>query len=87
MRLTVTPASDTDSDRPDAIAFEWMDLAGEEDSFLFVAEGASKEDIDNFEMTVYSCMWERANNKDSKDVKAADIMKYRCVRTHLSSAA
>lgn len=40
MNFTVGPASETDSDKPGAAAFTWLDLAGEEeDSFLFVADG------------------------------------------------
>ncbi|CAD6578150.1 MAG: hypothetical protein CYPHOPRED_000460 [Cyphobasidiales sp. Tagirdzhanova-0007] len=68
MNFTVAPASEIDSDRSGAVAFTWLDLAGEdEDSYLFVVEGVVKEEIVTFEQIMYRCMWERENNRDFKD--------------------
>lgn len=74
----VQPASESDSDKPGATAFTWLDLAGEEeDSFLFVIEGVSREDIEDFETTMYRCMWEREHMKDSKDINQAELEVYK----------
>ena len=77
IRFAVQPASDTDSDRSDAMAFTWLDMGGEEDSYLFVIEGVSKEDIVKFEMIAYRCMWERDNNRDAKDATNEELLAYR----------
>ena len=80
MNFTVGPASETDSDKAGAVAFSWLDLAGEdEDSFLFVAETDNAK-IEAFEQIMYRCMWERENNRDSKDVKELDLEEYKYVQ-------
>lgn len=78
MDFKIQPASEADSDKPGAMALTWLDLAGEEeDSFLFVAEGASKNEIKNLEFIIYRCMWERQHNADGKDVKDDELLQYR----------
>ena len=84
MDFKIQPANETDSEKPGAMALTWLDLAGgEEDSFLFVVEGAAKGEISAFELIMYRCMWEREHNADAKDVKDAELLTYRYVSTGL----
>lgn len=77
MQFRVTPASEADSDKQGAVAFTWLDLAGEEeDSYLLVVEDQPNEKIAEFELTMYRCMWERDNNRDAKDAKKEELMAY-----------
>lgn len=78
MRFTVQPASETDSDKPNALALTWLDLAGEEeDSFLIVVENATAEHVAQFELIMYRCMWEREHNADAKNVGVEELMTYK----------
>jgi hypothetical protein len=80
MDFKIQPASESDSNEPGAMALTWLDLAGEEeDSFLFVIEGAAKGKISAFELIMYRCMWERQHNAEAKDVKDEELLAYRCV--------
>lgn len=78
MDFKISPASETDSSEPGAVAITHRDLAGGgEDSFLFVVEGAAKDQVKAFELIMYRCMWERKHTADSKDVKDNELLQYR----------
>lgn len=77
MQFTIQPASAADSDSPDAIAYTYVDSVSEEDSYMLVVEDATKEEREEFEMTIYRCMWEVDNMADAKNVSRAELLQYR----------
>lgn len=87
MQFRITPASETDSDKPGAVALAWLDLAGDEDdSYLLVVEDQPTEKVAEFELMMYRCMWERDNNRDAKDAKKEELMLYRWGSPFLDSS-
>lgn len=86
MQFRVSQASQTDSDKSGAVAFTWIDLAGEEeDSYLLVVEDQPKEKIAEFELTMYRCMWERDNNRDAKDARKEELMAYGSAKSDVAT--
>ncbi len=42
-----------------------------------MVENATPEQVAEFEMIMYRCMWERDHNAEAKDIKTEQLMAYK----------